>query len=155
MGIYHKIGVKASIDEVMSALTTKLGLSNWWTKDVGGIFANGVSAIGEVITFEFGHGNAIEMKVQEISPKQVIWECVSGPMDWIGSHIDFQLNLGKATKGEEMTILYFRHHDWKNESEFTAHCSMKWATFLLSLKNLLETGNGRPAPDDIKIDDMN
>ncbi|MCW7475445.1 SRPBCC domain-containing protein [Leptospira levettii] len=155
MGIYHKIGVKSSVYEVMSALTTQLGLANWWTRDVGGSFVNGVSTIGEVISFEFGHGNAIEMTVQEISSKQVKWECVSGPMDWIGSQIDFQLDLGKATTGEEMTILYFRHHKWKQESEFTAHCSMKWATFLLSLKNFLETGIGRPSPDDLKIDDMN
>jgi hypothetical protein len=28
---------------------------------------------------------------------------------------------------------------------------MKWATFLLSLKNLLETGKGRPAPNDLQI----
>jgi hypothetical protein len=31
------------------------------------------------------------------------------------------------------------------------HCSTKWATFLLSLKQLLETGKGRPAPDEVKI----
>jgi hypothetical protein len=32
---------------------------------------------------------------------------------------------------------------------------MKWATFLLSLRQLVETGSGRPAPDDLKIDDFN
>jgi hypothetical protein len=35
--------------------------------------------------------------------------------------------------------------------EFTAHCSTKWATFLLSLRDLVETGKGRPAPNDILI----
>ena len=33
-----------------------------------------------------------------------------------------------------------------------AHCSCKWAVFLLSLKDALETGKGRPFPDDIHID---
>jgi hypothetical protein len=28
---------------------------------------------------------------------------------------------------------------------------MKWATFLLSLKDLMEKGKGRPAPDDLEI----
>jgi len=28
---------------------------------------------------------------------------------------------------------------------------MKWATFMLSLKNLLETGKGHPAPNDLQI----
>ena len=35
------------------------------------------------------------------------------------------------------------------------HCSMKWATFLLSLKELAETGKGRPSPEDLKIDNWN
>lgn len=39
--------------------------------------------------------------------------------------------------------------------EFTAHCSMKWAIFLLSLKQLAENGSGMPSPDDVKIDDGN
>ena len=32
-----------------------------------------------------------------------------------------------------------------------AHCSTKWATFLLSLRDLVETGKGKPAPADLKI----
>jgi hypothetical protein len=44
---------------------------------------------------------------------------------------------------------------WREAVEFTAHCSMKWATFLLSLRAFVETGNGKPAPDDLKIDNWN
>ncbi len=29
---------------------------------------------------------------------------------------------------------------------------MKWATFLLSLKDYVETGRGRPFPNDLKIE---
>jgi len=31
------------------------------------------------------------------------------------------------------------------------HCSTKWATFLLSLKDWLERDEGRPVPYDVKI----
>jgi hypothetical protein len=31
------------------------------------------------------------------------------------------------------------------------HCSTKWATFLMSMKALVETGKGAPFPDDIRI----
>jgi hypothetical protein len=31
------------------------------------------------------------------------------------------------------------------------HCSTKWATFLISLKKLIEDGRGEPAPGDVKI----
>ncbi|TGK49446.1 SRPBCC domain-containing protein [Leptospira kanakyensis] len=154
-GIYHKVGIRAGEKDVMDALTTKIGLSNWWTREVNGSFVTGVSSVGESIQFGFGHGNEIEMKVQKLEPKQLLWECNAGPEDWIGSHIDFQLSSGKTPNGEKMTILYFRHRDWREENEFTAHCSMKWATFLLSLRDFIEHGVGRPSPDDIKIDDMN
>ena len=40
---------------------------------------------------------------------------------------------------------------WREETGMFAHCSTKWAVFLLSLKDLLETGKGRPAPDDVPI----
>lgn len=52
-------------------------------------------------------------------------------------------------------IVLFDHSKWREAIEFTAHCSTKWATFLLSLKSLVETGTGRPSPDDIKIDNWN
>jgi hypothetical protein len=29
---------------------------------------------------------------------------------------------------------------------------MKWAVFLMSLRELLETGNGKPAPKDVTFD---
>lgn len=154
-GIYHKIGIKAAEEKVMGALTTKFGLSNWWTSDVEGNFTSGVSSVGDSIFFGFGHGNPMEMKVKESEQRGLLWECKSGPDDWIGSHIHFLLDQGNLSDGTQLTILYFRHKDWKHESEFTAHCSMKWATFLLSLKDFLEIGIGKPSPNDIKIDDMN
>jgi uncharacterized protein YndB with AHSA1/START domain len=45
----------------------------------------------------------------------------------------------------------FGHVNWREAVEFTAHCSTKWATFLLSLRDLVEAGKGRPAPNDIQI----
>jgi len=38
---------------------------------------------------------------------------------------------------------------WQLESKH--HCSTKWATFLLSLRDSLERNQGRPAPHDLKI----
>lgn len=37
--------------------------------------------------------------------------------------------------------------------EFMNHCSTKWATYLMSLKQFLETGKGAPDPHDVKISD--
>jgi hypothetical protein len=45
----------------------------------------------------------------------------------------------------------FKHAGWKEPVEFMHHCSTKWATFLLSLRDMLESSSGRPYPHDVKI----
>jgi hypothetical protein len=80
----------------------------------------------------------------------VQWRIKSGPPEWIGTDITFDLKQEGDT-----TIVLFGHKNWRDPAEFMAHCSMKWATFLLSLRELVETGRGKPAPDDLKIDNWN
>jgi hypothetical protein len=50
-------------------------------------------------------------------------------------------------------VILFKHLGWKEPVEFMYHCNTKWAVFLLSLKSLVETGEGAPDPNDIKISD--
>jgi hypothetical protein len=71
----------------------------------------------------------------------------SMPEEWMGSEILFQLQVQN-----DQTIVRFSHYNWKETTDFMAHCSTKWAVFLLSLKDALETGNGKPFPNDISID---
>jgi hypothetical protein len=52
---------------------------------------------------------------------------------------------------EDQTFVVFKHAHWKEPVEFMHHCSTKWATFLLSLRDLLETSDGRAIPNDVKI----
>jgi hypothetical protein len=66
---------------------------------------------------------------------------------WTNTEIDFQL-----VEREGQTFVLFSHAGWAKPVEFMHHCSTKWATFLLSLKQLVETGTGRPAPNDVAIE---
>lgn len=45
---------------------------------------------------------------------------------------------------DDCTIVLFQHQGWKEPVEFMHHCSTKWALFLMSLKDLVETGRARP-----------
>lgn len=91
------------------------------------------------------------MKVIKLEPdKHVHWRCVSGPPDWIGTEIFFDI-----TVEDPFTVVMFSHSNWRDQSASMAHCSMKWATFLLRLKELIESGKGKPSPDDVKIDNWN
>jgi hypothetical protein len=50
---------------------------------------------------------------------------------------------------EKQTFLQFRHSGWRESTDFQGHCSMRWAVFLRSLKDLLE--RGRPYPYDLEV----
>jgi uncharacterized protein YndB with AHSA1/START domain len=143
MDILHKVGIKSSsLDDAYRALTTLEGLSGWWTTNT-----QGDTKVGGVIQFRFGAGG-IDMKVLELDPsKHVLWEVVDGPQEWAGTQVSFDLR-----QEGEWTIVLFKHQGWKEPVEFMHHCGTKWAVFLLSLKSLLETGKGAPAPNDIKLD---
>ena len=144
--ILGKVGIKSSsTDDVYRALTTREGLSGWWTEDV-----QGESKVGGVIQFRFGAGG-FDMKVLELQPaKRVLWQVVAGPEEWIGTKVSFDLK-----QADDWSIVLFKHQGWKEPVEFMHHCSTKWAIFLMSLKSLVETGKGMANPDDVKIDDWN
>ena len=148
--ILHRIGIKAPLAKVYEAVATREGLAGWWTNDT-----RGVSKVGEVLNFHFMSGGQeigrFDMKVLELVPNQrVLWQVVGGVDEWIGTKISFDLKV----EGEYVVVL-FKHADWKEPSEGMHHCSTKWAIFMMSLKTLCETGKGKPAPHDVKIDNWN
>ncbi|EFA79458.1 activator of Hsp90 ATPase 1 family protein [Heterostelium album PN500] len=151
ININHRIGIKSDISNVYEALSTIKGLSGWWTEEV-----SGDSNVGGKINFFFRsltgelQGQMVMEVTKSIANQAVHWRCLEGPQEWIGT--DFQFNL---TQQGEHTIVLFANLNWREYVEFTSHCSMKWATFLLSLRSLVEEGKGRPAPNDIKIDNWN
>jgi uncharacterized protein YndB with AHSA1/START domain len=144
--ILHRVGIKSPVAEVYAALTTAEGLAGWWTINTQGKGND----IGGVVQFRFGAGG-FDMKVLELDPgKRVLWEVVDGPEEWIGTHVDWDLD-----QADDYTIVLFKHEGWKEPVEFMHHCSTKWAIYLMSLKSLIETGKGAPDPHDVKIDNWN
>lgn len=143
--ILHRVGIKASPKDVYDALATREGLAAWWTNDT-----QGNTDVGGVIQFRFPAGG-FDMKVLELKPSaRVLWQVVEGPAEWIGTKISWDLK-----QDDDYTIVMFKHQGWKEPVEFMHHCSTKWAIFLMSMKSLLETGKGSPAPNDVKIDNTN
>jgi uncharacterized protein YndB with AHSA1/START domain len=143
--ILHRVGVKnGSPEKVYDALTTVDGLAGWWTDDTSG---NG--DVGGVLEFRFPPVGGFDMEVVELQPRQrVAWRVVDGPEEWIGTTIHWDLR-----QDDDYTIVLFKHQGWKEQVEFMNHCSTKWASYLLSLKSLVETGEGAPAPRDVPISD--
>jgi uncharacterized protein YndB with AHSA1/START domain len=149
--IIHRIGIQSPVSRVYTALSTIDGLAGWWTRDT-----TGISELGRTIEFRFVSPSgkqlgAMGMQVTTLDQdRRVQWRCTSGPKEWIDTDVVFDLH-----QDGEQTLVLFGHKNWREAVEFTAHCSMKWATFLLSLRELVETGKGKPSPDDMKIDNWN
>src|SRR5436190_11185918 len=149
--IIHRIGIRSSANEVYKAISTIDGLANWWTEEVEG----NEQVDGKIkFTFRSDTGDIkgqMIMQIKELSlQKNVRWQCVDGPAEWIGTAITFDLS-----QQDDQIIIIFGHRNWREAIEFTAHCSMKWAVFLLSLREYVETGKGKPSPHDLKIDNWN
>ncbi|MET7282801.1 SRPBCC domain-containing protein [Kribbella sp. NPDC005582] len=139
--ILHRVGAVGSVDDIYKTLSTVDGLAAWWTEDT-----TGDSAVGGVLKFRFPEGG-FDMLVLESEPGKVVrWEVVGGPDEWIGTTVRFDLH-----QEDEFAIIMFGHEGWREQVPFMAHCSTKWATFLMSLKQLVETGAGDPAPNDVRV----
>ncbi|GAA4091173.1 SRPBCC domain-containing protein [Nonomuraea soli] len=144
--ILHRVGIKSSTTEVYDALTTAEGLAKWWATDTQGEGGD----LGGVLRFRFEAGG-FDMKVLELQPgARVLWEVVDGPAEWVGTQVRWELS-----QADDYTVVLFKHAGWKEPVEFMHHCSTKWALFLMSLKSLVETGEGAPDPRDVKIDNWN
>lgn len=142
--ILHRIGVVAPLDDVYRAVATPEGLAGWWTTDTVG-----TSKIGGQLAFRFGDVGGFDMEVLQLDPAGTVrWRVTDGPDEWIGTEVGWQLD-----QRDEYTIVQFEHEGWREPVEFMHHCSTKWATFLMSLKEFVETGSGRPAPHDVQIGD--
>ena len=142
--IRHRVVITSPLDSTYEAVATKEGLSEWWTRD--GV--QGESSEGQRLQFFFGKPEpAAVMEVARLDPSgHVDWHCVGGADEWIGTTLTFDL-----THKNDETVVLFTHADWRGSTDFMAHCSARWAYFLLSLKSYLEFGKGTPSPEDLKF----
>jgi uncharacterized protein YndB with AHSA1/START domain len=141
--IRHRIGMDVPQEQVHRALATTEGLASWWTSDT-----TGDAGEGGTLTFTFGAPDrVIVFEVLDVARDRIVWRGLpGGPPEWVDTTVTFEL----ARDGEE-TVLVFTHAGWREPGWFQAHCSTKWATYLVSLKALVDTGQGAPFPGDVRI----
>jgi uncharacterized protein YndB with AHSA1/START domain len=143
-GINHQVGIKASPEAIYKYLTETAKLAQWWTTDTRGSGAK----VGDTLEFWFS-GFCQKFNVKELRPgKRVVWKSPKsqGSDEWEDTEVSFDLSTN-----EKQTFIQFRHSGWRESTDFQDHCSMRWAVFLLSLKEVLERGKGRPIPYDLEV----
>ena len=72
--------------------------------------------------------------------------CTDGPGAWAGSELRFQL-----TETDEQVFVTLTHSSATATDDEFLYFSTKWPVYLLSLRDFLESGAGRPYPRDVKI----
>jgi len=142
--ILHLVNIAAPPEKVFAALSEQSGLAGWWTENV-----KAEPKVGSVAKFRFGDkGGGSDMAITALQPHRLVrWRCVdhlSGE-EWIGTEVLFEL-----VAEPDRTVLRFSHLRWLEATDFLRACSVRWALYLVSLKNLVETGKGNPWPRDIR-----
>ena len=138
--IYHQVGIRATLNDVYKAIATTEGVTGWWTQTSGDPQINGK------LDFSFD-GHIVSVKVTaNTADKYIEWTVGGDAGEWLDTSICFDLE-----EKPDQVMVHFRHDDWKEATPFLAHCSTKWGVFMLSLKDYLETGTGKPFPHDIHI----
>lgn len=140
--ICHEVPVTASPRKLYKAVTDVKKLAHWWTTDT-----RGISEVGKTLEFWFGGSRASAvMEVTALKPHELfLRQVVDGSAkECIGTELEF-----KILRDEGKTLLHFRHSRWREDAKMFPKCSMDWAVYLLSLKELVERGKGCPYPDDV------
>ncbi|MDN3670561.1 SRPBCC domain-containing protein [Echinicola jeungdonensis] len=136
--ITHICHTDASQKAVFKALSTIKGLSHWWTAQT-----HGNPGMDGTIVFQFGNSFKDEVHVTDFElDKRIEWTVLDSVPDWIGTIISFDLD-----QHEGKTRIRLTHKGFKQQDDYFAQCNFSWAKYLISLRNLVENGQGDPYDD--------
>ena len=127
---------------IYDAILLPTKLPGWWPAG-----ASGTAEVGSELRLEFpGYTTQVWEPIELLESKVVHLRCKEGDGPWIGSEMRFELD-----DVESQVYVTLEHSQIDPESDAFLYFNTKWPIYPLSLKDLLETGTGRPFPNDIRI----
>jgi len=133
--ILHEVTINGSVDKIYEAITTTHGLQSWWTFE-----ATTEPTVGGVMAINFSVFDVhMKFTVDKLAAQHVTWTPTEGVPDWTGTHVTWDM-----TPTERGTKVLFGHRNFTTTDGSFAYTSFTWAWYLISLKELIETGKGRP-----------
>ena len=135
--ILLRVPIEADRKVVYDAVATSEGVNKWWSNHTEGPRGAGstmsVAFPDAPITFDFE-------VVDEVPSERVVWHCLAGPPEWIGTDIRFDVQADEQGN----TSVLFSHDGWATTEESYPFIAYSWAQILPRLKHLAETGRGDP-----------
>lgn len=140
--VKHRVGIDGPVEQIFAAVTTSEGLAGWWASS-----ADSHAEIDGSVDLTFDGLATLKFRYKTIQEnKRTILQCVEGSGPWQNSELLFELDQA----ADQVFVTLTHQNDASSEDDFL-YFSTKWPCYLLSLRNFVETGKGRPYPDDVKI----
>lgn len=140
--VRHRVGIAGDIKDIFLALHDPEGLNGWWATTT-----DGTPAEGQVLDLHFSDVVTLSFNIQTLTQNTlVVLNCISGPHPWHNSTLSFTLE-----QDTDQTWVNLTHDNPAASDDDFLYFSTKWTCYLLSLRDFIEHGKGRPYPNDIKI----
>ena len=140
--VQHQVGIVGDIGKIYQAMHEPKGLNSWWSTST-----DGTAKMGEVIHLSFSDVVTLSFRIDSLKKNEFIGlTCVSGPGPWQNCTLKFSFR-----QGEGQVWIGLEHENKEASEEDFLYFSTKWTCYLLSLRDFIETGKGRPYPNDVKI----
>lgn len=140
--IRHRVGIIGGLNTIYRAMHEPVGLCSWWTTTT-----DGTPKIGEVLHLHFLDVVTLSFRIDALEENALIrLRCVSGPGPWRDCSLEFSFK-----QGEDQVWVELVHESEAASQDDFLYFSTKWPCYLLSLRDLIESGKGRPYPNDVKI----
>ena len=105
--IRHRVGIYAPMPAVLSAVSTRDGVSKWWSRDVRDVG-------DDRLAIYFGRPEPSAVMAVKHSAETCVWTCLQGPSEWVDTTITFDLR----RDGDE-TVVVFTHAGWREPVELS------------------------------------
>ncbi|MEO1090116.1 MAG: hypothetical protein AAFX81_05765 [Pseudomonadota bacterium] len=141
-GVHHRVGVAGDINRIYRAMHEPSGLAGWWAST-----ADGTPEVGQVVNLHFEALTTLSFEITALEENALVrLQCVSGPGPWQNCQLDFTFQQGE----KQIWVDLIHENKSVSESDFL-YFRTKWPIYLLSMRDLIETGTGTPYPKETKI----
>jgi len=140
--VRHQVGVVGDINKIYRSMHEPEGLNGWWPTTT-----DGTPEVGQVLDLHFLNVVTLSFKIDALEESALIrLNCVSGPSPWQGCTLEFSFR----QDADQVWVGLVHENEAASEADFL-YFTTKWTCYLLSLRDLIENGRGRPYPNDVKI----